>query len=63
MIIAFMGNDGSGKTTLAKEFKKRLDALGLKVKYRAEFNYFLISFIFRLFGREHLKSVKKKNYF
>jgi thymidylate kinase len=31
MITAFMGNDGSGKTTLAKKLEGKLRALGVDV--------------------------------
>jgi len=59
MIIAFMGNDGSGKTTLAKKFEKALIALGFKVKYRTEFDYFLIALIFRLLGTEKVNKYRR----
>ena len=54
MIIAFMGNDGSGKTTLAKKFKKRLTELGFVVHYRTEFDYFLLSYFLRIIGKEKM---------
>lgn len=54
MIIAFMGNDGSGKTTLAKMFEDKLRNLGLDVHYRMEFDYFLLSRIFRLLNKERV---------
>jgi thymidylate kinase len=59
MIIAFMGNDGSGKTTLAKEFVGRLRVLGMDVHYRAEFNYFLLGFLFRLLGEGKINKSRR----
>ncbi|MEM3666745.1 MAG: nucleotidyltransferase family protein [Candidatus Bathyarchaeia archaeon] len=58
MIIAFMGNDGSGKTTMAKRFVERLRALGFDAQYRAEFNYFLLSHLLRFFGEERVKKAR-----
>jgi len=59
MIIAFMGNDGSGKTTLAKKFVERLRALGVDVQYRTEFDYFLLSLFFRLLGKEKVSRSRR----
>lgn len=59
MIIAFMGNDGSGKTTLAKKFVGKLIALGVNVQYRAEFDYFLLSHLFQLLGKEKVSRARK----
>jgi thymidylate kinase len=59
MIIAFMGNDGSGKTTLAKEVVKMLKTLGMEVHYRVEFDYFLLSHFLRLLGKEKVSRARK----
>ena len=37
MIIAFIGNNGTGKTTIAKEIEKRLRAIGIDVKQPLRF--------------------------
>jgi thymidylate kinase len=59
MIIAFMGNDGSGKTTLAKEVVKMLKTLGMDVRYQVEFDYFLLSHFLRLLGREKVSRARE----
>ncbi|MEM5867355.1 MAG: nucleotidyltransferase family protein [Candidatus Aenigmatarchaeota archaeon] len=58
MIIAFMGIDGSGKTTLARRFRERLRVLGLDVQYKAEFDYFLLGRFFQLFGKERVSKAR-----
>ena len=59
MIIAFIGNDGSGKTTIAKKFEKHLNELGFDVHYKTEFNYFLLSFLLRILGKEKLSGQRR----
>lgn len=41
MRIAFIGCDGSGKTTLAKKIIERLGKKGFNCEYRHQYNYFL----------------------
>lgn len=55
MNIAFIGNDGSGKTTLSKNLHMYLNELGVKNEYREEFNYFILNYFFKLLG----KSIEK----
>jgi thymidylate kinase len=52
MIIAFMGNDGSGKTTLSKNFSRYLKEVGIENEYREEFKYFILSYLFKLFEKK-----------
>jgi thymidylate kinase len=53
MIIAFIGPDGSGKTTYVKKLQNHLINQGYKVKIRYPFNYFLL--------RKFIDFFKKKN--
>ncbi|MDK2372421.1 MAG: hypothetical protein QI197_03475, partial [Candidatus Korarchaeota archaeon] len=50
MIVAFVGNDGTGKTSLGKGLYSLLLELGVAASYREEFRYFLLSYIFRILG-------------
>lgn len=52
MIITFLGNDGSGKTTLAKETYNFFKSLGFDVVYHHEYQYALLKFLFRLIGNK-----------
>ena len=45
MIITLSGVDGSGKTTIGKLLFNRLERQGYKVKYRVEFDYFLLGYL------------------
>jgi len=60
MIIAFMGNDGSGKTTIAKEFVGIFSDLGFKVIYRHEHQYTILKFLFGIIGMERVQSERKR---
>jgi len=61
MIIALMGNDGSGKTTIGKELHRILkETFFFKdVEYREEFNYFILKYIFRAFKKQ-ISSARKE---
>lgn len=50
MILALSGNDGSGKTTLARRLSTLMRDCGVDVEYREEFKYLLLSYGLRLFG-------------
>jgi len=52
MIIAFMGNDGSGKTTISTHIYKLFLSKGLQVYYKPEFEYFLIGYLLNPFGKQ-----------
>jgi thymidylate kinase len=60
MIIAFMGNDGGGKTTIAKEFVKIFRDLGFEVIYKHEYEYTILKLLFRAVGMEKIRSERKK---
>jgi len=51
MIIAFSGNDGSGKTTISAHVYEKLKSLGMTVEYRRGFEYFFLRFPLSLFGK------------
>jgi len=58
MIVAFMGNDGSGKSTLSQLFFRKLKEEGYsKIEYRRGFEYFTLKYILKLF---RLKSLEEK---
>ena len=52
MIIAFMGNDGSGKTTISTYIYKLSLSRGLRVYYKPEFEYFLIGYLMKFFSKQ-----------
>jgi len=57
MIIAFIGNNGTGKTTIAKEMEKRLRAIGIEARYKKEFDHFLLKYAHKIYS-----PYKAKNY-
>ena len=51
-IIAFMGGDGSGKTTIAKIVVEQLRSIGLSVEYSKPFEeYFILRYLLKALGR------------
>ena len=58
MIVAFMGNDGSGKTTISMHVYRMLLSKGLQVYYKPEFDYFLIRFIMKSLSKQRKKLTK-----
>lgn len=54
-----MGNDGSGKTTIAKAIETKLKELGLDVEYHPGFNHTTLDFLLKLFGKNVNKTRKK----
>jgi len=57
MIITFMGNNGTGKTTIAKEMEKRLRVIGIEARYKKEFDHFLLKYAHKIYS-----PYKGKNY-
>jgi thymidylate kinase len=62
MIIAFMGNDGTGKTTLAWQIHKFFTELGFEAIYKHEHQYVILRFLLKLLGKENkeLKQLKSQ---
>jgi len=60
MIITLMGNDGSGKTTIAKDLVRIFKDLGYEVIYKHEYNYTILRFLFRIIGMEKIETERKK---
>ena len=50
MIIAFIGNNGTGKTTISKEMEKRLRAIGIDARYKKEFDHFLLKYVHKIYS-------------
>lgn len=60
MIIAFMGNDGSGKTTIAKEVCKIFRDLGFEVIYKHEYQYTILRLLFEIIGMKKIESGRRE---
>ena len=60
MIIALIGNDGSGKTTIAKELLRILRALGFEVIYKHEYQYSVLKLFFSIIGTKKIEYERKK---
>jgi thymidylate kinase len=60
MIIALMGNDGSGKTTLAKLASEFFSELGFETEYRHEYKYFILGHILSRLGRTKLENARNE---
>lgn len=60
MIIAFSGNDGSGKSTVASTFKLLMRNCGISVEYREEFKYFLLKYILSMFKSSYIERERQK---
>jgi thymidylate kinase len=56
VIIAFMGNDGSGKTSLAGAVAERLEKAGLSIEYRRGGDHLLLARLQKLFPKETVKN-------
>ncbi|MEM2487617.1 MAG: hypothetical protein QXR44_03390 [Thermoproteota archaeon] len=55
-----MGNDGSGKTTLAKELTNIFKDLGFEVIYKHEYEYAVLKFLFKVVGMEKIDRERKR---
>lgn len=60
MIITFMGNDGSGKTTTARSITNFFKDLGFKTTYRHEYEYSVLKIIFKFMGNKTLEKARKE---
>lgn len=60
MIIAFMGIDGSGKTSISKSIEQNLKQMGKNVKYRAEFSYTALDFLQKTFLKNKFYRTRKQ---
>jgi len=60
MIIAFSGNDGTGKTTIIKNIIPIFKELGFKVIYRHEYDYLILKYLFKIFGEKKVEKERKK---
>ena len=47
MIVTLSGVSGCGKTTLGGALKEKLEKEGYRVRYRVEFDYFLLRYVFK----------------
>jgi thymidylate kinase len=59
MIIAFMGNDGSGKTTLARKTYNFFKELGFSVIYKHEYEYSILKVFLHFLGKKHRNAKKE----
>ena len=60
MIICLMGNDGSGKTTIAKALLRIFKDLGFEAIYKHEYQYTILRLLFRVVGKDRIDSERKK---
>jgi thymidylate kinase len=60
MIIAFMGNDGSGKTTISRQVHRFFTDLGFETIYKHEYEYAILRFLFKLIGKEKVEKSQNK---
>ena len=60
MIIAFIGNDGSGKTSLAIAVGERLGEEGLSVEYRRGGDHLVLARLQRLFPKKTVKKAQHR---
>ena len=61
MIISVMGMDGSGKTTITKKLKEKLDGVGFSTEILYPYRYFILGFLLKSFKlKERKGSVSEK---
>jgi len=58
MIISLMGNDGSGKTTIATKLYDFFKEIGVNVTYIHEYDYQILRFFFRIIGSKRLEKAR-----
>jgi thymidylate kinase len=60
MIITFMGNDGSGKTTISWQIHKFFTGLGFETKYKHEYEYAILRSLFKLVRKEKMEKLRNE---
>jgi GT2 family glycosyltransferase/thymidylate kinase len=55
-----MGNDGSGKTTIARKLADIFEKAGLKVLYKHEYDYMFLKKLFKLVGERRVERARKE---
>lgn len=60
MMIAFMGNDGSGKTTVSRQIHKFFAEIGFETKYKHEYEYAALRFLFKLVGDKKVEKSRNE---
>lgn len=60
MIIALIGNDGSGKTTTSKELAKVFKDTGFEVIYKHEYDYVFLKPLLKLTGNRKLEQSRRE---
>jgi len=55
MIISLMGNDGSGKTTIANKLYNFFNENDVRVDYIHEYDYQILKIFFRMMGKKRLE--------
>ena len=60
MIIALIGNDGSGKTTTSKELAKVFRGIGFEVIYKHEYDYVFLKPLLKLTGKKKVEQSRKE---
>ena len=60
MIIAFMGNDGSGKTTVSWQIQKFFTGLGFETIYKHEYEYAILRSLFKLVRKEKIEKLRNE---
>jgi thymidylate kinase len=60
MIIALMGNDGSGKTTVAKRVFNFFEDLGFETYYRHEYQYVILGHVLSRLGKRNLDKARRE---
>ncbi len=60
MIIALIGNDGSGKTTTSKELATKFREIGFETIYKHEYDYVFLKYLLKLTGGKRVEESRKQ---
>lgn len=60
MIIALIGNDGSGKTTTSKELAKIFKGIGFETIYKHEYDYVILKYLLKLTGKKAVEQTRNE---